>query len=754
MTKSIKRMLLICCSAALLLCGALLAACGEENETPMPEGGTEEIAIEGRIVFDEDSEREDHDFDEDVTLRFTPIDGSADGAAATIVYQDGTGNTAAKGGFTLAMSGEGYVLRDEAENEYAADLVWSPEGTKNSVTIYGEFIADEEIKDYEGAMNTVYHGYFGLAGVEISQEMWWIQFGEIPRTQTKCLNVYNPTILDTPQYVDPVYGEFYCLYNFIPGDGGYSASFYLTEKNGARYLLIRLIEYLPETLSWTTNSCKVDNGYDEEEWEENAITKSTILYSAKLFGLEKGAEVYTPYSYNDPHHNPIRQYEYTILKEEDGEHDRIFWTDAECGFLSHVDFDENGEIARVYDACAGFVFDFLPDLSTDFQYAFGAFLMSNAEDIYTPKMIYDFGYVKGGTIYYPPLTQIKKNEDNTFTVKELTSDGEVVNQWTVSFSDLSAEIPVPHVAEVSTTLDYSLSFNWAYAETGASEKDADVFFIAPTSVSGKAGILNFSYTSARRAFKGAIDMEKGIYDDNARFFAPYYRQAVLYDYSLENAVLEEYLTYAYSDVRNAFLYYMEHWNEGRPVILAGFSQGADHCIRLMKEFFGEGEEATDLLVACYAIGWRVTQKELSENGLKFASGERDTGVIVSFNTEAENVTDSLTVPNGMKALCINPLNWKTDNTAADKSLNKGACFFDTNGNLLEEKEHLTGAFIDEARGTLKVPSEDIDPSVYNNTLGGIVGAGVYHYYDYQFFYKNLEENVQTRIAAYMADDVL
>ncbi len=713
-----------------------------------------ETAVEGQIVFDEDSERADHDFSEEITLRFTPVNGSADGAPATLVYSDGADERSAKGGFTLAAEEDGYVLRDEAGNEYDVELQWSPEGKENSVTIHGEFIADAEIKDYEGAMNAVYYGYFGLDGAPISYDMWWIHLGEVPRTQTKCLNVYNATILDVPYYVDPVYGEYFCMYNFIPGDGGYIVDLYLTEKNGTRCLLVKSVRYIPDSLVWTTDPIPVNDGYDEDHWETYAITKSTLLYSAKLFGLQKGTEFYTPYNYSDPTHMIARQDLYAIWKGENGEHDRMYFKDEEVGLLFYVDFKENGKIAKIYEAYAGFFFEFKPDLSVDRPYAFGAFLMSNAEDIYTPNMIYEFGYIKGGTLYYPPDAQIEKNEDNTFTVKEFGTDEQVLNEWLVSFTDLGAEVPVPHVAEVTTTLDYSLCFNWVYAETGASKTDADVFFVAPSSVMGKAGqeILNFSYTSARRAFKGAIDMEKGIYDDNARFFAPYYRQAVLYDYSLESADLEEYLAYAYADVRNAFLYYMDHWNGGRPVILAGFSQGADHCIRLMKEFFNGSDplKSNGRLVACYAIGWRVTQEELAAYNLKFAEGEKDTGVIVSFNTEAVNVTDSLTVPNGMRALCINPLNWKTDNAKADKNANKGACFFDTNGNLLEEKEHLTGAYIDEARGTLKVPSEDIDPSVYNNRLGGFVGVGVYHYYDYQFFYKNLEENVRARIDAYKA----
>ena len=57
-------------------------------------------------------------------------------------------------------------------------------------------------------------------------------------------------------------------------------------------------------------------------------------------------------------------------------------------------------------------------------------------------------------------------------------------------------------------------------------------------------------------------MEKGIYDDNARFFAPYYSQADLNVYTLPVADRAQYLEIAYEDVSDAFEYYMEHYNEG------------------------------------------------------------------------------------------------------------------------------------------------------------------------------------------------
>ena len=296
---------------------------------------------------------------------------------------------------------------------------------------------------------------------------------------------------------------------------------------------------------------------------------------------------------------------------------------------------------------------------------------------------------------------------------------------------------------------YAQAENWAYLETEKTA-DADVFFICPTVYGGEENSFQMPMDdqSARDDFLGAINMEKGIYDGDARFFAPYYRQAGLNVYALPVAEQESYLSAAYVDVKDAFTYYLDHYNDGQPIILAGFSQGADMCIRLLKDCFAD-ESVNDLLVACYAIGWRITEEELAAYPhLRFASGEDDTGVIISFNSEAENVTDSLMIPAGTRTLAINPLNWTTDGTPAGKAENLGACFTDYDGTIVTEIPQLTGAYIDDVRGALKVP--DVTPEEYPPVLD-IFTDGIYHLYDYQFFYRNLQENVMVRLDAYLAE---
>lgn len=296
----------------------------------------------------------------------------------------------------------------------------------------------------------------------------------------------------------------------------------------------------------------------------------------------------------------------------------------------------------------------------------------------------------------------------------------------------------------SSPVDYSDPDSWAYYGIGEG-KDADLFLICPTVDMGTGGNLNMSMDDekVKANFTGALNMEKGIYEDSAVMYAPFYRQIVFPLYLGSEEDMKPYLDIAYEDVSAAFEYYMENINDGRPLILAGFSQGAQHALRLLEDYFDD-PEYSDLLVAAYCIGWRITAEDLERSPhLKMAEGEDDTGVIVMFSTEAPEADSSIIVPEGIRTLGINPLNWRMDSTPADRSLNIGACFTDYSGAITGEIPNLTGCYLDEDRGTLK--AVDIIPEDYSNSL---FPDGVYHLYDYQFFFRNLEENVRTRLESW------
>ena len=295
-------------------------------------------------------------------------------------------------------------------------------------------------------------------------------------------------------------------------------------------------------------------------------------------------------------------------------------------------------------------------------------------------------------------------------------------------------------------IDYSKQENWICF--GKEVRSAvDVFWVCPTVDTKSEYNTPYDNAKVRSNFLGAFNMQRGIYDNGTNIYAPFYRQASMKVYSLTADEMETYVALAYKDVSAAFKYYIENENKGNSIILAGFSQGADMCYRLLKEYFGD-EDLYNRLIAAYAIGWACTEDMVSDNPqIKPATGEADTGVVISFDCEAPSVTETIIFPAGTKGYCINPLNWKTDGTVADKTGNPGACFTDYSGNILREENELCGCYIDESRGVLKVT--DIDPNDYDSGIA-LFPTGAYHVYDYQFFYRALQSNVQTRINAFLS----
>lgn len=298
--------------------------------------------------------------------------------------------------------------------------------------------------------------------------------------------------------------------------------------------------------------------------------------------------------------------------------------------------------------------------------------------------------------------------------------------------------------------DYNEKSNWAYYAEGEG-RDVDLFLICPTVDMNEEFNMSLSDEMTKASFLGALNMERGLYEEQTRMFAPYYRQGAMKIYDLSAEAREEYLRIAYSDVSAAFSWYLEHENNGRPILLAGFSQGADMCYRLLEEYFGD-EELYDRLIAVYAIGWPVTEEMTKAYPqIRPASSADDLGVVISFDCEAPEVKETFINPTGQKAIAINPLNWKTDGTAADKSENPGSCFTNYDGGISAEGAELCGCYVDEERGVVKVT--DVDPAEYPPIVPGLPD-GAYHVYDYLFFYRSLQANVALRIERYLAASAL
>ena len=120
-------------------------------------------------------------------------------------------------------------------------------------------------------------------------------------------------------------------------------------------------------------------------------------------------------------------------------------------------------------------------------------------------------------------------------------------------------IPEEEQEEKEGKVDYSDMSNWAYWNEGE-DKQADLFFVCPTVDMGKAGnfVADISNEKYRSSFVGATNMELGIYNGVSRVYAPYFRQGTFPVYSLSEEEREEYLDFAYQDVKDAFIYYFNN----------------------------------------------------------------------------------------------------------------------------------------------------------------------------------------------------
>ena len=74
-------------------------------------------------------------------------------------------------------------------------------------------------------------------------------------------------------------------------------------------------------------------------------------------------------------------------------------------------------------------------------------------------------------------------------------------------------------ADADTVIDYSIPENWAYFAWG-DHKAADLFLICPTVDMRDEYNRSLGDTETKANFLGSLNLERGLYEDSARMFAP------------------------------------------------------------------------------------------------------------------------------------------------------------------------------------------------------------------------------------------
>ena len=210
--------------------------------------------------------------------------------------------------------------------------------------------------------------------------------------------------------------------------------------------------------------------------------------------------------------------------------------------------------------------------------------------------------------------------------------------------------------------DYSDSTQWYMNDRGG---QADLFYIISTETGdytrSEGALCHYADTyndSVRGPLRGEMTGVDHLLSGNLNYYSPYYRQCSLQSYA-SDSLTQARMPLPTGDVRRAFNYYLEHLNQGRPFILAGYSQGAIILLELLKEI---DDSAINRMIAAYVIGATVSDDDARHPHIMAARRADDTGVTICYNSVRDagcalpHFEDS--------AMAINPVNWRTDDTPA------------------------------------------------------------------------------------------
>ena len=326
--------------------------------------------------------------------------------------------------------------------------------------------------------------------------------------------------------------------------------------------------------------------------------------------------------------------------------------------------------------------------------------------------------------------------------------------------------------------DYSLAASWgalpdredaadvvpnAEVQDRQATAEVDVFFVHPTTFFGTAGWnQSLDDTSTNRLTDTfVLRGQASVFNGCCRIYAPRYRQATIYSFMDGSGSGKAALQLAYEDVERAFDYFIEHYNQGRPFILASHSQGSVH-VRTLLERRITGTALRERLVAAYPIGFGINREEMAKAvpDVPVCESAEQIGCVVTWNAVGPKAQ-----PWGdpRKNICVNPLTWRADGATAEASLNLGGVAYPgTFEGTLADVKGVPEDFI-AAKPVLETAVADaqcVDGMLLvkeihsKNYAARPMGRDNYHIYDYNLFHMNLRRNVEQRVAAYLQSRAL
>lgn len=271
------------------------------------------------------------------------------------------------------------------------------------------------------------------------------------------------------------------------------------------------------------------------------------------------------------------------------------------------------------------------------------------------------------------------------------------------------------------------------------DSSVDVFFIHPTTYLDKDQPFGWNAPVDDAALNEKTDnstilKQLSIFNIAGRVFAPRYRQAHINAYyTADTVTARAALNEAYEDVRAAFAYYMAHYNNGRPVVIASHSQGTTHAKVLLREFF-DGKPLQQQLVAAYIVGIPVEPTWFTS--IPPCNTPAQTGCFCTWRTLETGYLTPFVEKEKYTAVVTNPLTWDASQPVASRDSNEGAVLLNFNKIL----KHVAGATVHG--GVLWTDKPHFFGNIFFTTKN-------YHIADYNLYYTSVRNNVKLRVQTFL-----
>jgi hypothetical protein len=259
-------------------------------------------------------------------------------------------------------------------------------------------------------------------------------------------------------------------------------------------------------------------------------------------------------------------------------------------------------------------------------------------------------------------------------------------------------------------------------------KHVDVFYIYPTLYSkGKTWCADITDKKLnKRLDKYPVKYQASLFNAVGRVYTPLYRQGIVQCFKEASVNAEMALDFAYADVKQAFEYYMQHYNQNRPIIIVSHSQGTRHARQLLKDFF-DTPEMKNKLVCAYIVGFGVYQEKYEL--LSPCADSSATNCYVTWASFKQNYNASVdTMFYGN--VCVNPISWNSDTAKA--AANSGILL-----NINRKRRYTTVC------------------NIYDNYLWVKTNMPIarrkenLHLLDFNLFWHEIKKNAAERVAVYL-----